>query len=39
MKDITIVALDAGVASTFTGPMDVFSLSNVRLDSCLLRMY
>ena len=29
MKDITIVALDAGVASTFTGPMDVFSLSGV----------
>src|SRR5208283_3520294 len=29
MKDITIVALDTGVASTFTGPMDVFSLSGV----------
>ena len=29
MKDITIVALDTSVASTFTGPMDVFSLSGI----------
>jgi transcriptional regulator GlxA family with amidase domain len=29
MKDITIVALDSSVASTFTGPMDVFSLSGI----------
>lgn len=29
MKDITIVALDRSIASTVTGPMDVFSLSGV----------
>jgi transcriptional regulator GlxA family with amidase domain len=29
MKDITIVALETSVASTFTGPMDVFSLSGI----------
>jgi transcriptional regulator GlxA family with amidase domain len=29
MKDITIVAVDTSVASTFTGPMDVFVLSGV----------
>ena len=29
MKDITIIALDKGIASTFTGPMEVFSLSGV----------
>jgi transcriptional regulator GlxA family with amidase domain len=29
MKDITIVAAEGSVASTFTGPMDVFSLSGV----------
>jgi transcriptional regulator GlxA family with amidase domain len=29
MKDVTIVAVETAVASTFTGPMDVFSLSGV----------
>jgi transcriptional regulator GlxA family with amidase domain len=29
VKDITIVALNSSIASTFTGPMDVFSLSGV----------